>query len=516
MATKSLQILGSLNQTAVQFVEQELTEEEKAQARENIGAAGLDADGKVPLEQLPDDIGGLTEVDWETNVVNKPFGIIGNSIAILESQSKATTDLTDTFEMPFYGFYETIGDTSMTLDSFYNEIQVSYDGVIYNLTKLDDADVGIYYFGNGSLFNAVFGSNFSDTGEPFVVGLMTEEADDTVTGYLFITNDTQDATHTVSISIVSEIVKALDIKYLPENMALGYESKSFEDVIWNGNIDGLPILTQEVDIEGAPFVISYIKVSDIFISKESVLGGEILGYNFGDIQTITIDNSCISNETTSGSYWVDLYVANIAIDNDVTVMPELELEFVFPSAGTWVLLAKTDGEVGIQFQHLKSGVAITPIDEKFIPDTIARKSELNVINYKFSDYYSKSEINHALNNINVDLSDYYTKSETYSKDEIDQQHTNMNINILNCYNKYQTYSRDEIDAALQNVSVDLSEYYTKTETYNKSEIDESLDNISVDLSDYYTKSEAYNKSEIDSLLGDVSTVLDEISALIGE
>lgn len=41
MATKSLQILGSLNQTAVQFVEQELTEEEKAQARENIEASAV-------------------------------------------------------------------------------------------------------------------------------------------------------------------------------------------------------------------------------------------------------------------------------------------------------------------------------------------------------------------------------------------------------------------------------------------------------------------------------------------
>ena len=33
-------------------------------------------DGKVPIEQLPDDIGsggGLAEVDWEANVVNKPF-----------------------------------------------------------------------------------------------------------------------------------------------------------------------------------------------------------------------------------------------------------------------------------------------------------------------------------------------------------------------------------------------------------------------------------------------------------
>lgn len=42
MATKQLQILGSFNQDAVQFVEQDLTDEQKAQARDNIGAAALD------------------------------------------------------------------------------------------------------------------------------------------------------------------------------------------------------------------------------------------------------------------------------------------------------------------------------------------------------------------------------------------------------------------------------------------------------------------------------------------
>ena len=36
-------------------------------------------EGKVPVEQLPDDIGGgLTEVAWE-DIKNKPFGEVGNA-----------------------------------------------------------------------------------------------------------------------------------------------------------------------------------------------------------------------------------------------------------------------------------------------------------------------------------------------------------------------------------------------------------------------------------------------------
>lgn len=76
MATKKLQILDSLNKNAVLYTPQELTEEEKAQVRDNLSVPSLDENGKIPTSQLPDDIGGgggLTEVDWEESVVNKPF-----------------------------------------------------------------------------------------------------------------------------------------------------------------------------------------------------------------------------------------------------------------------------------------------------------------------------------------------------------------------------------------------------------------------------------------------------------
>lgn len=58
MATKKIQILDSLNKNAVLYTPQELTEEEKMQVRENLNIPSLDENGRVPLEQLPDDIGG--------------------------------------------------------------------------------------------------------------------------------------------------------------------------------------------------------------------------------------------------------------------------------------------------------------------------------------------------------------------------------------------------------------------------------------------------------------------------
>lgn len=78
MATKQLQILGNFNQDAVQFVEQDLTDEQKAQARENIGAAALDdisSGGVTSWNELEDkptnvsafnnDVGYLTSVPEE-------------------------------------------------------------------------------------------------------------------------------------------------------------------------------------------------------------------------------------------------------------------------------------------------------------------------------------------------------------------------------------------------------------------------------------------------------------------
>lgn len=83
MATKSLQILGSLNQTAVQFIEQALTEEEKAQARENVGAAGLDNVGKLLTEQLPDNVVMQNELAAAIESFNTAISdVIGNGVLV--------------------------------------------------------------------------------------------------------------------------------------------------------------------------------------------------------------------------------------------------------------------------------------------------------------------------------------------------------------------------------------------------------------------------------------------------
>ena len=72
MPTKKIQILDSLNKNAVLYTPQELTEEEKKQARDNIDSASLDENGKVPFSQLPEyqEIEALSNADLEEILKN--------------------------------------------------------------------------------------------------------------------------------------------------------------------------------------------------------------------------------------------------------------------------------------------------------------------------------------------------------------------------------------------------------------------------------------------------------------
>lgn len=103
------------------------------------------------------------------------------------------------------------------------------------------------------------------------------------------------------------------------------------------------------------------------------------------------------------------------------------------------------------------------------------KAEENSNKYtddKLTEYYTKEEVDDAIENTEVDLSGYYTK--------------------------------EQVDEAIENVEVDLTGYYTKEE------VDEAIENVEVDLTEYYTKKEVDDKFlelEIEKILNGVTTSL---------
>lgn len=93
----------------------------------------------------------------------------------------------------------------------------------------------------------------------------------------------------------------------------------------------------------------------------------------------------------------------------------------------------------------------------------------------------------------------YTQTEVHTWEELDKK-----IDTLVGIDMSDYYTKSEVDAALENVEVDLTDYYTK------GEVDKKIEGI--DLSDYYTKSEVdkaiadvdlsnyYTKPQVDALI----------------
>ena len=117
-----------------------------------------------------------------------------------------------------------------------------------------------------------------------------------------------------------------------------------------------------------------------------------------------------------------------------------------------------------------------PLDYVYTQTEVHTWEELDkkidtLVGIDMSDYYTKSEVDAALENVEVDLTDYYTKSE------VDKKIEGIDVDVdLSDY-----YTKSEVDKAIAeiDVDVDLSNYYTK------SEVDKAI--ADVDLSNYYTK-----------------------------
>ena len=168
---------------AVLYTPQTLTEEQKSQARTNIGA------GQPDWNQ-----NDSTQPDY---VKNRPFYTGDPVETVLVEERTVTFDETDGLYMVQFPstFEATVGET----------YKVSWDGTAYECTcvkfKNDTA------IGNLSIVGAG-----SDTGEPFLMGVRNGKA-------IQIVTQNTSASHTFSISGFTQEVVKIDAKYLPNTVA---------------------------------------------------------------------------------------------------------------------------------------------------------------------------------------------------------------------------------------------------------------------------------------------------------
>lgn len=145
---------------------------------------------------------------------------------------------------------------------------------------------------------------------------------------------------------------------------------------------------------------------------------------------------------------------------------------------------------------------------------------------ELQNYYTKSEVDEAIQNVEVDLTGYATEEwvdgrgfarkilltqaefdqlEVKDKDTIyiitDAPSGDSGNVDLSDY-----YTKDEVDTAIQNVEVDLTDYYTK------GEVNEALQNVTVDLTGYATEEWVENKDYVNH----VAVTKAEYDALVPE
>ena len=128
-----------------------------------------------------------------------------------------------------------------------------------------------------------------------------------------------------------------------------------ESITYDGNKDGKVIVEQMV------------KVSDKILTIEDIVGGTITLNNEGDIITIVVTEDQVTSGV-GGIVFCDAIITIADINNTSDIAPE-----TYPETGTYFM----DNE-GLYIQSFTAaGATIKTLDEKFIPDTIARVSDVS-------------------------------------------------------------------------------------------------------------------------------------------
>ena len=142
-------------------------------------------------------------------------------------------------------------------------------------------------------------------------------------------------------------------------------------------------------------------------------------------------------------------------------------------------------EINIEQSNINKDVRLD-IEAIFL-DIASAGGDIEAIKRVLKNYITREEYEEIVSELKSSISKAEENSNKYTDDKLTEY-----------------YTKEEVDEAIENAEVDLSGYYTKEQ------VDEAIENVEVDLTGYYTKEEVDDKFlelEIEKILNGVTTSL---------
>lgn len=287
---------------------------------------------KIPEKFLPD-------------YLPKVETIVGEKLISTTCQTKSLASYGGAFgaNIPF----------ANTLTAIPESVTVILDGWEYKDLAVITTPLGCIA-GNLSKVNALQGTSFEDTGEPFMLGI--DEY-----GCLLATDMTQSTEHSVTVKIPDvETVNKLDNKFIDAEW-MATTTKGVEP--FDGDITG----KESIYVYDIGYPIHLVKITDSFFPVEMVVGSNMTIVVGGEEVTGAVPADAVSSPFGELSTVVgDLDDLNvISLGQDVTYNGKTI------SAGTWFKCAVGEGGMYIKsLSCISTEDVVNKIPEKFLPENI--------------------------------------------------------------------------------------------------------------------------------------------------
>jgi hypothetical protein len=337
-------------------------------------------DGKIPLEQLPDDIGGgLTEVSWK-DIKDKPFYEIGFSY-----EWDGNKEGLENFNAAgAFDFYKVSSDAPSKEELTGTIISSYFDGDLLE-GAVGTGQIADFIDTNNGNFAILFGGQLpiafiaSVAGEDSAMGTSFEIPS---AGLWFMSANEGEYTH--YIKSAENLVKTLDKKFLPDDIGGGVTS--WDDLkdrpFYNegtfietpSDISGLTMISsQPLEIIGG-ISFTFVKVGNAFSTPEETYGalikvnsdGQMLEFVVDDSYVNYLDNGFALISFNNGFYPLVINAnAPGIIALPTTSMMGEDLTFNVTEAGLYFLYLEGMGAV-----NSYSKGELKQLDKKFIPSDI--------------------------------------------------------------------------------------------------------------------------------------------------